>query len=545
MIRNVGPETLIEATTSPCPLRIGAATAFRPLSSSSIVNPQPRCRISSSWPRSTPWSVIVAGVNRTRPDSTAAIARARRLRRMLTLGLILIAAVSVGIVLMLGRRLTRSIAIPIAALRDGTRRFSSGDLAHRITVPRDDELGELAAALNGMAGELVTQHDELEQSRQRLSQSQKLEAVGQLAGGIAHDFNNLLLIVGSYAGFLHESFEEDDPRRSDVDEIRRASDRAAALTRQLLTFSRRGVTQPVPLNAATTISQLEPMLRRTLPATVTLELELEQGLRATVIDPGQLEQAVLNLVLNARNAMPDGGDLTVRASSADVDEGRLIDGVPPGAYVAIVVSDTGEGMSEAVRDRALEPFFTTRGDAGGSGLGLATVFGIVTAAGGAITIESAPAEGTTVTLYLPTTTASAPAPAEEEAPRPRAPGNDNVVLLAEDEETVRALTTRILSIQGYKVLAAATGAGALELARDTDRIDVLLTDAVMPGMTGGALAAVLQQERPGLRTVYMSGYSDQIVAENGVLDAGTLYLQKPFKPQELLNLLEQALAGGP
>ena len=365
--------------------------------------------------------------------------------------------------------------------------------------------------------------------------------MGQLAGGIAHDFNNLLLVVGSYAGFLHESFDEDDPRRGDAAEIRHASDRAAALTRQLLTFSRRGVTQPVPLDAAAAISGMEEMLRRTLAATVDLELELEPELGAVVVDTDQLEQVVVNLVQNAEHAMPDGGTLRIRTSGIEIGADAIVESLAPGHYVAIAVSDTGEGMTEAVRSRAIEPFFTTRRDAGGSGLGLASAYGIVTAAGGAITIESGPSEGTTVVLYLPTTSESVAAP-EAAEPRPPGEGGDRtVVLVAEDEPTIRALTTRMLTAQGYTVLTAASGVEALRIARSTKRIDVLLTDVIMPGMTGNELAATLAHERPGLPIVFMSGYNDQIVADS-VLAADTLYLPKPFKPQELLDLLALALA---
>ncbi|HEX4929853.1 MAG TPA: response regulator, partial [Gaiellaceae bacterium] len=478
-------------------------------------------------------------------ELAAEVAASDRRRRLTSLALTLIALLSVGIVIVLGRGLTRSIAVPVAALQNGAQRFGRGELEHRIVVPRNDELGELAGALNGMAAELTAGRHELERSQQHLVQAQKLEAVGQLAGGIAHDFNNLLLVVGSYADFLHESFDDDDPRRDDAAQIRQASDRAAALTRQLLTFSRRDVTQPVPLDVAAAIARLEEMLRRTLTATIDLRLELEPDLRATVIDPGQLEQIMLNLVLNARNAMPGGGTLTIRANAVAVGESRPVPGVAPGSYVAVAVSDTGQGMSEEVRSRALEPFFTTRADTGGSGLGLATVYGIIAGAGGAITVASKPGEGTTIVLYLPTTDESVEASGAAEPTSRSERRHHTVVLLAEDEPTIRRLATRILSTQGYTVLAAATGADALEIARATERIDVLLTDVIMPGMTGGELAATLARERPGLPTVYMSGYSDQIVAQHGVLDANTLYLQKPFRPQELLELLEQTLAPAP
>ena len=443
---------------------------------------------------------------------------------------------------LIARQLSRSVIDPIVRLQEASRKLGRGDFSERVVVARDDEVGALSAVFNTMAEDLERYEADQRASQEGLVQAQRMEAIGQLAGGIAHDFNNLLLVVGSYADFLHESFEEDDPRRNDAAEIRHASDRAAALTRQLLTFSRRDVTRPVPLDVAATIARLEEMLRRTLTATIDLNLELEPALRPTVIDASQFEQAMLNLALNAQNAMPDGGTLTIRVGAAEVDEFSFLEGVAPGSYIVIDVSDTGHGMSEDVRSRAVEPFFTTRAETGGSGLGLASVYGIITGADGAITIDSAEGEGTTVALYLPTTAHDVKAFEAEEPARSCEQANGGVVLVAEDEPTIRELATRILTAQGYIVLAAATGIEALELARHSERIDVLLTDVIMPGMTGSELAATLSRDRPGLPIVYMSGYSDQVVAKHGVLDAGTLYLQKPFTSQELLGLLADTLA---
>ena len=483
-------------------------------------------------------SHVAADSMRTNADD------AKALQNRIELLLALAGLVAIFAAALIARRLSRSVIDPIVRLQEASRKLGTGDFSGRVEVDRSDEVGALALLFNSMAEDLEQHEADLQASQERLVQAQKMEAVGQLAGGIAHDFNNLLLVVSSYAELLNESFEEDDPRRNDAAEISRASDRAAALTRQLLTFSRRDVVQPVPLDASATIARLEEMLRRTLTATIDLRLELEPNLRATVIDAGQLEQVVLNLVLNAQNAMPEGGTLAIRTGAVDIGEESSVDGLVQGAYVTITVSDTGDGMSEHVRRHALEPFFTTRADTGGSGLGLATVYGIVTGAGGAITLQSSPGEGTTVVLYLPTTTegvlhVSSPTP--DEPGRPSGRDDQTVVLVAEDEPTILALTTRMLSAQGYTVLAAPSGAEALKLARETKRIDVLLTDVIMPGMTGSELAATLSRERPGLPIVYMSGYSDQILAR-GALDADTLYLPKPFKPQELLALLELAVS---
>lgn len=445
--------------------------------------------------------------------------------------------------LLVGHKLAGALLAPIRRLEEGARRIGAGDLSHRVgDGTADDELGALAAAFDSMASDIEAAETALRDSQERLIQTQKLEAVGQLAGGIAHDFNNLLLVVGSYADFLHESFDETDPRRDDASEIRKAADRAAALTRQLLTFSRRDVSQPVALDPAEVVSRIEAMLRRTLAATIDLRIEIEPELPAVVIDAGQLEQVLLNLVLNAQSAMPDGGALTIGVRKAALGEEGIPQDVPPGSYISIAVADTGQGMTEEVRNRAFEPFFSTRTAEGGSGLGLATVYGIVTDAGGAVTLESGLGDGTTVTLYLPASSAVAEPAAVPPPDAVAANGGSKVVLLAEDEPTIRRLTERILSAHGYEVIAAGSGGDALALAEDAVRLDVLLTDVVMPGMTGTELSQEMTRLRPGTPTVFMSGYSDQIVGRHGILEANVLYLRKPFTRQELLEAIEQAAA---
>ena len=476
-------------------------------------------------------------------EGAASVRQAQKTEERAQLAMALLMLLGLTTALLVGRRLADALLAPIRRLEEGARRIGGGELSHRVgDGSADDELGALAAAFDSMASDIEAAETALRDSQERLLQTQKLEAVGQLAGGIAHDFNNLLLVVGSYADFLRESLDETDPRRDDADEIRRAADRAAALTRQLLTFSRRDVSQPVALEPAQAVSRIEAMLRRTLAATIDLRIEIEPELPTVVIDAGQLEQVLLNLVLNAQSAMPDGGGLSIGVRGAELGEEGLAQEIPPGPYVAIAVSDTGQGMTEEVRSRAFEPFFSTRTAEGGSGLGLATVYGIVTDAGGAVTLESSLGDGTTVTLYLPaSSTVAEPAAVSPPAAVP-ASGGSRVVLLAEDEPTIRRLTERILSAHGYEVIAAGSGGDALALAEDAARLDILLTDVVMPGMTGAELSEEMTRLRPGTPTVFMSGYSDQIVGRHGILAANVLYLRKPFTHQELLETIAQAAA---
>jgi two-component system cell cycle sensor histidine kinase/response regulator CckA len=382
----------------------------------------------------------------------------------------------------------------------------------------------------GMA-EDVTQRHMLEE---QLRQSQKLEAIGRLAGGVAHDFNNMLTAISGYTSFALDQAEAGTTLRSDLDEIRKATDRATTLTRQLLAFSRKQVLEPVPLDLNEVVEELSTMLRPLLGAQVALAAELEPDLGLIEADPGQLNQVLMNLVVNARDAMPEGGTVTI--STANVDVGRAGDGtIEPGSYVTLTVRDVGEGIDEATLSQIFEPFFTTKEAGRGTGLGLATVYGIVKQSGGYLEVESELGVGSEFRIYLRRVDGGrqlepvASAPAADAAPARTDPVS---VLVVEDEEVVRSLVVQVLEGEGYRALMARDGEDALALAA-TNPVDLLLTDLTMPKLGGRELAEQLRVAHPELKVVYMSGYAEGGILSDGVLPPATAFLSKPFTFTEL------------
>ncbi|MGH2929169.1 MAG: ATP-binding protein, partial [Solirubrobacteraceae bacterium] len=391
---------------------------------------------------------------------------------------------------------------------------------------------------------------EQKQMQAQLAQSSKMQAIGQLAGGVAHDFNNLLAVILNYATFVSEAAigasAEDSARwqpvADDVAQIERAAERAGELTHQLLAFARREVVQPRPLDINSVIREVEPMLRRTLGEHVGLETTLDRELWVVAADPGQLEQVLVNLAVNARDAMPAGGTLTVDTANVDIDEeyaaGRP--GLRPGRYVLMRVSDTGVGMEPSVAEHAFEPFFTTKADAHGTGLGLATVYGIVTQAKGSVRVYSEPGIGTTFTVALPAV--SQPAATTVPAAPQVGGARGGTLLVVEDEDAIRTVAERILGRAGYVVLSAASGPEAITIARGhPGPIHLLLTDVVMPKMRGTELADKLRGTRPELRVLYMSGYAPPAFGTNGMLGTGAALLEKPFSQAALLHKVSTVL----
>jgi nitrogen-specific signal transduction histidine kinase/ActR/RegA family two-component response regulator len=396
----------------------------------------------------------------------------------------------------------------------------------------------------------------LRQSEEQLRQAQKMDAVGKLAGGIAHDFNNLLMVIRGDSDLMLRRLASGDPLRSNAEGIREAADQAASLTRQLLAFSRKQVMAPSLVDLNGIVASIHAMLQRLLGETINLVTITAPDLGAVKADPGQMEQMILNLCVNARDAMPDGGRLTLRTANVDLDEAAAArwGDARPGPYVMLEVTDTGVGMDEETRSRLFEPFFTTKEQGKGTGLGLSTVYGTVRQSGGHIAVESAPGRGSTFTVCLPRVAAAAPPPEPRPvpagpAPRTRAetrltPGRGETVLLVEDAQRVRAVVREILEMSGYVVLEARHGAEALEVSRaHPGVIHLLVTDVVMPQMSGRELAQRLATLRPELKVLYMSGYTDDAIVRHGVLAAGIAFLSKPFTPDALALKVREVLDG--
>jgi len=399
--------------------------------------------------------------------------------------------------------------------------------------------GEEAVTMLGVATE-ITERKQLEE---QLLQSQKMEAVGQLAGGVAHDFNNILTAIVGYTDLLAAELGDNARQREDLEEIRKAARRAAALTRQLLSFSRKQVLEPRIVDVNGVVMNLDKMLRSLISESIDLKIQLADDLNAARVDPTQLEQVIMNLAINARDAMPDGGTLTIETANATLDEDYAMSHVAviAGDYVMLAVTDTGCGMTEATKARIFEPFFTTKPAGRGTGLGLSTVYGIVKQSGGNIWVYSEPNKGTTFKIYLPAVDAL-PEDIGKAVPVEAARQGSGTVLVVEDDEQLRRLTHRALAAQGYFVLEADRGRSALDIARrHKGPIDLLLTDLIMPDTNGLKLAETLRAARPGLRVLFMSGYPDSAIVHHGMLDAGVAYLAKPFTTEAITRKVREVL----
>jgi len=467
-----------------------------------------------------------------------AVASLTRLNHLL-LGLGLLAVFAGGaLVFAICDRFTR----PLGSLVGGVGALEKGDFEYRLNARGNDEVAQLTRAFGRMRSTLRTNEAQRQKLEDHLRQSQKMEAIGRLAGGVAHDFNNLLTVIKGHTALMLEQLQPGESLYAGSQQIEQAADRAASLTRQLLAFCRMQVLQPKIVDLNALISDMAKMLTRLIRADVLFSFRPDESLGKVKADPGQLEQVILNFTVNAVDAMPNGGTLTIETRNVIVDENvaRNRPVVPLGSYVMLAVTDTGCGMDNQTKARIFEPFFTTKELGKGTGLGLATVYGVIKQSGGWIWVESERGKGTRFEVYLPRA-----AGAEETLASPTkiaiAPSRGETVLIAEDEDAVRDLASRFLKAAGYTVLSAKGGSEALESAQRWGKpIHLLLTDMVMAHMRGTDLAALLRRQYPAIKTVYMSGYQDY-GSRDADLEPGSSFVQKPFSRDNLLEVIAQAL----
>jgi len=409
----------------------------------------------------------------------------------------------------------------------------------------EERVEERTQALQAEIAEHKRAREELRKTEAQLLQAQKMEAIGQLTGGIAHDFNNMLTVIMGYSELMLQKLKADDPLRSEVEQIKEAGNRASLLTRQLLAFSRKQVLQPRVLDLNAVLTNLDKMLQRLIGEDIALVTMPAPGLGRVKVDPGQIEQVIMNLAVNARDAMPNGGKLTIETANVELDNAYAREhvSVRPGPYVMLAVSDTGCGMDAATQARIFEPFFTTKEPGKGTGLGLSTVYGIVKQSDGNIWVYSEPGRGTTFKIYLPRVEAVAEA-VEPSGAAARTIRGSETILLVEDENAVRALIRSTLQANGYTVLEAHHGKHAIQVCEQhAGPIHLMVTDVVMPEMSGRDLAERLKPSRPNMKVFFMSGYTDKAIVNHGELDPGTAFLQKPFIPDALARKVREVLDG--
>jgi signal transduction histidine kinase/CheY-like chemotaxis protein len=441
----------------------------------------------------------------------------------------------------LGFAISDRFTRPLARLFEGVQALEQGDYQYPVDAEGSDEVAHVTRAFDRMRKTLKSNLSHKRQLEDQLRQSQKMEAIGRLAGGVAHDFNNLLTIIKGHGDLILDKLQATDPLQRNASQIEKAADRAASLTRQLLAFSRMQVLEPKVLDLNTLVAEMCSLLRRLVREDISFTFRAGESLGRVKADPGQLEQVIMNLTVNACDAMPTGGKLNVETRQVSVDDAFAKSRPPlmPGEYIRLTVEDTGQGMDAATKARIFEPFFTTKELGKGTGLGLATVYGVVKQSGGCIWVESEPGKGAQFEVYLPVV--------EEMEERPSPEGNGKCaashsepVLIVEDEEAVRELAAEFMKSAGYTVLTARDGREAIAVAESSGPIRVLITDIVMPNMRGPELAKRLKASRKNLKIVYMSGYLEFNKAEDEFLE-GSYFLQKPFTRDSLVRKVEEAL----
>ncbi len=431
---------------------------------------------------------------------------------------------------------------PLDSLVEGVRALEQGDFSYPLAAVGGDELGTVTRAFDSMRSTLQNNETQRKQLEDDLRQSQKMDALGRLAGGVAHDFNNLLTVIKGNTDLALDQIKPTEPARANCEQISKVADRAASLTRQLLAFSRRQLLQPRVLDLNDLVMESSRLLKRLLREDIEFNVTFGESLGRVLADPGQIEQVLLNLTVNAADAMPVGGTLLIETHNVIVDERYATKHQPvkPGRYVMFAVTDSGSGMTPEIKARIFEPFFTTKEPGKGTGLGLATVYGIVNQSSGYIRVDSSPGTGTRFEIYLPQTDQQLPSTIAS-ASTAAQPRRGETVLIAEDEDAVRALACEFLQSAGYQVLTAADGLEALEIAdRLNGAIQILVTDVVMPRMRGPELARRIQQKLPHVKVVFISGYTEEIHGTTNAIGENS-FLQKPFSRAQLLQKLADAL----
>ncbi len=450
-----------------------------------------------------------------------------------------ILAVLVGgvFVFVISDRFTR----PLARLVEGVQALEKGDFSYPVEAEGWDEVAQVTRAFDRMRKTLKSDQSQKQQLAEQLRQAQKMEAVGRLAGGVAHDFNNLLTIIKGHGDLMLDKLQANDPLQRNANQIEKAADRAASLTRQLLAFSRMQVLEPKVLDLNVLVAEMCSLLKRLVREDISFTFKAGESLGRVKADPGQIEQVIMNLTVNACDAMPMGGKLVVETRNVSVDEAfaRTRPALTAGDYIRLTVEDTGHGMDAATKERIFEPFFTTKELGKGTGLGLATVYGVVKQSGGCIWVESEPEKGSRFEVYLPVVEEAEERPAQESAPKGAA-NHSEAVLIVEDEEAVLELAAEFMTHAGYKVLTASDGKEALEVAKRSGPIRVLVTDIVMPNMRGPELAKLMKESRKNLKVIYMSGYLEFNKADDEFLE-GSYFLQKPFSRDSLVSKVDEAL----